>query len=240
VVKVGEISQPVAAFNSVAVPLGGDDGLQAAGPPTGPKANSSFQNQLGCLLTNRNCDAPLPGQEVAEGPTNTPTATPTETLTPTATATFTATATATSTATATFTPSPTSSSTPTPTRTPTLTPTKTPQPGKCSDIDLDWDDNAQIDIDNGYNDDIILEKIVLEWPTANGKLEEIKLGNKTIWDGSDSEPKANITLDDDEDDRTIADGDKETLEFEFKDATEDVGYDITIDFDNGCERSKSN
>jgi len=241
VVKVGEIEQPVAAFNTVAVPLGGDDGLQASGAPGGPKANSVFQTRLGCLLTGQNC--PPPGEEVAQGPTNTPeppTPTPTETLTPTATATYTSTPTATSTATATFTPSPTLTSTPTPTKTPTLTPTKTPKPGKCSDIDLDWKDDAELKIDNGYNADIIIERIKLEWPDTNGKLTKIKLDGTKIWDGSDSAPKANITLEDDEDDRTIKDDDKDSLEFSFKDATAVDGYDIEIEFDNGCERSKSN
>ena len=153
VVKVGEISQPVAAFNSVSVPLGGDDGLQATGPPTGPKENSSFQTKLGCLLTNQNC---TPSElEVAQGPTNTPTSTPTETPTPTSTATSTATPTATSTATATSTPSPTLTNTPTLTRTPTLTPTKTPKPGKCSDIDLDWKDDAELKIDNNFKEVIL-------------------------------------------------------------------------------------
>jgi hypothetical protein len=241
VVKVGETEQPVAALNTVAVPLGGDDGLQPAGPPTGPKANSVFQEQLGCLLTGQNCPPAEPEEEeVAQGPTDTPTPTPTETLTPTATATSTSTPTATSTATATSTPTPTLTSTPTLTRTPTLTPTKTPKPGKCSDIDLDWKDDAELKIDNNYNDDIIIEKIKLEWPDTNGKLEKIKLEGTTIWKGSDSEPKANITLEDDEDDRTIKDGDRDSLEFFFKDATAVDGYDIDIEFDNECERSKSN
>lgn len=240
VVTVGEIEQPVAALNTVAVPLGGDDGLQASGAPTGPTANSFLQTQLGCLLTGQSCPPAEPEEEVAQGPTNTPTLTPTETLTPTATATFTSTPTATSTATATPTPSPTPSSTPTLTRTPTLTPTKTPKPGKCSDIDLDWKDDAELKIDNEYNDDIIIEKIKLEWPDTNNNLEKIKLEGTTIWKGSDSEPKATITLEDDEEDRTIEDGDRDSLEFFFKTATAVDGYDITIEFDNGCERSKSN
>ena len=63
--------QPVAGGNRVKIPLGGEDGLNAVGPPSGPEALPGGPG-LGCTLLGLNCPStPTPGPEIAAGlPTN--------------------------------------------------------------------------------------------------------------------------------------------------------------------------
>ncbi|GAB4482293.1 MAG: hypothetical protein Kow00124_31010 [Anaerolineae bacterium] len=149
--------QEVQAGYAVTVPLGGESGLEASGPPSSPTPLSETLAALGCALVGVGCppeptaaavlpsptprpsNTPVPSSPGA--PTNTPVPLPTDTATPTRTPTSTLppgiTPSATvyvppppSQPTATTTTIPTATRTPTPTatRTPTPTATRTPTP----------------------------------------------------------------------------------------------------------------
>jgi hypothetical protein len=144
-VEAGGASQEVGPGEEVTVPLGGGDGLQAAGPPGAPAASDFVLAGTSCQLLGVGCTRTSAGG--AEPPTETPspttspqtpetppteeqgTALPTATLTPTVTAFPTSTTRPTNTAQPTSAP-PTRTYTPTatPSRTPTTTPTFTEIP----------------------------------------------------------------------------------------------------------------
>jgi len=286
-VTAGGSEQPVAAGNRVKVPLGGDGGLDAVGPPSGPQALPSQSDAWRCMFLGVNCPSedqlaegqptstpvpldpnlptntpvpvppgqptntsvPLPTNTSVPRPTNTsvprPTNTPmpaapgqpTNTPVPAPTKTPVPAPTKTPVPTKTNTPVPTKTNTPVPTNTPA--PTNTPQTGTCSDISLSWSGDAELDISNDYGSDIILTEIDITWPASNGVLRQIKLGNPALWAGTKNPPSTTVTLTQDPEKRTVADGATKTLRFVFENPAASSGYDVTVEFDVGCSRSKS-
>jgi hypothetical protein len=72
-VSVGGQQQALVGGQALSVPLGGDSGKQAVGPPSAPQTLAEGLAQLGCLLTGSNCPSPAELAEVPPGaPTNTP------------------------------------------------------------------------------------------------------------------------------------------------------------------------
>jgi len=201
----------------------------APGQPTNTPVPLSTNTPAPGQPTN----TPAPGQ-----PTNTPVPTPTKTPVPTKTNTPVPTKTKTPVPTKTNTPVPTKTNTPVPTDTPA--PTNTPETGTCSDISLSWSGDAELDISNDYGSDVVLTKVSITWPAGNGKLKKITLASPAIWTGGENPPSASITLGQSTDKRTIADGATKTLKFEFTGTPASSDYDVTVEFDVGCSRSKSN
>jgi hypothetical protein len=201
----------------------------APGQPTNTPVPLSTNTPAPGQPTN----TPAPGQ-----PTNTPVPTPTKTPVPTKTNTPVPTKTKTPVPTKTNTPVPTKTNTPVPTDTPA--PTNTPETGTCSDISLSWSGDAELDISNDYGGDIILTEISITWPASNGKLKQIKLGSPALWAGTKNPPSTTITLTQDPEKRTVADGATKTLRFVFENPAASSDYDVTVEFDVGCSRSKSN
>lgn len=124
--------QTLTAGQELSVPLGGDSGLEASGPPSTPRTLPDAVTTLACLLIGQNCpeevaEEPEASEEAEAIPTNT--SVPVDSSLPTNTPVPVAPGQPTNTPV----PLPTNTSVPPSTRTPTElrspTPTRTPQPG---------------------------------------------------------------------------------------------------------------
>jgi hypothetical protein len=135
-VNVNGQEKHIGPGEAVVVPLGGDNGLQPAGPPEDPGPINAEVPSTSCLLAGVGCDtsqvSEIPTIEISPpvvGVTGTfPVDTPTATARP-----------PTSTPTPSPTPLPTSTPTDTPTGTLTSTPTDTPLPTDTPDASTWWD-----------------------------------------------------------------------------------------------------
>jgi hypothetical protein len=293
--------QELEAGEQLEVPLGGEDGLRAVGPPSEPTPLEQALSNVGCLLTGRGCPGDLVAEQnptntpvpidsrrptntpvpVSPGqPTNTPVPLPTNTSPPRVTNTSAPgqptntprpTATRTNTpvppptdkptntpvpptntprpaATRTNTPVPTNTLVP-PTNTPVpptntpVPPTNTPEPPplSCSDIHVSaGSGGAEFNITNNTSSDIVITRVRISWPSELERLTVIKLGDASIWSGQASGSSADITLDGNENKRTVEVGNTELLSFRFGgDQPPSSGYEVRVWFDVGCDRRAS-
>jgi serine/threonine protein kinase len=166
--------------------------------------------------------------------TVTPTVKPTSDSSPTRTLTLTKTPTRT----ATLLPVPTSTRTqaPSPTLKPTNTPTISSPPTEdpCDEIDLsDFDVYAKSvvwSLNNGESSTITIHTIEIAWPIGNQKLEEVKIGGETIWEGESATTP--ITLGGGG--QSLSSGASKEIVFIFKKAAESSGYTLHVTMESGC------
>ena len=84
---------------------------------------------------------------------------------------------------------------------------------------------------------LVIERISITWPTANGALDKVSRDGDVVHKGDFSAPSAVITSgwDGGASKRTVDVGKTDELKFKFKsDATTAAEYAITVDFDQGC------
>ena len=96
-------------------------------------------------------------------------------------------------------------------------------------------------ITNSGVDDLVISRIFITWPQANGYLDEIKRGGDTIHKGNFSWTSAvptaviNSGWEGNPDKRTIKAGEDKELKFKFQnDVTSQGAYTIVVEFDLGC------
>jgi hypothetical protein len=163
-------------------------------------------------------------------PTFTPTRTPSITRTPSPTRTRTRTPTVTQTLVPTATLSPTITS--------TKTITLTPDPCDLIKVNSDHDefpnDRGQWRVINLNASDIYIMGIFINWPVDHEELDQVRLKNLTIWDGSDLTPPTNITWSSTHNDRKLKKLENKKLEFRFKENAPSPSYSLQVTFDNGC------
>jgi hypothetical protein len=234
-------TQEFGAGEAVTVPLGGENGLVAAGPPSAPQPLAQALLEVTCRVAHIGCGL------VAEA-TATLTDTPAQTHTPEVTVTLPPTPTATSTRRPTATPTRTPTPTSTPTRTPVLSPTDTPTdepppppppttppPTSCANIAVIWAPNSpQANVNNANAVPVIITGVSLSWPALNGDMVEVWLSGVTLWSGSLPPPSASPPLGGADGERTIPPAGGKVIKFTFVNAAEKNGYALTITFDIGC------
>lgn len=84
---------------------------------------------------------------------------------------------------------------------------------------------------------ITLGTLFVYWPSGNGALEEVKLGGKTLWSGSQEAPTFEFDLTADVEDREIRAGKSGELTLEFANkriSREPSDYTILAKFAEGC------
>jgi hypothetical protein len=137
---------------------------------------------------------------------------------------------------------------PPPTSTSPPPPTNTPAPGTCSDIHIAYaaiggtpqNPTVQYQITNNFNSDIVITKIDLAWPVAeNGTWEKTDLNNVAIHSKKMEVSPATAVLFADFVKRTITIGNSGLLEFQFENLPASSGYQVNIEFDVGCTKTRS-
>jgi Flp pilus assembly protein TadG len=180
---------------------------------------------------------PTPGPSLT--PTQTNTFTPTVTPTPTQTYTPTLTPTITPTLTPTLCPTNICTPTPTLTLTPTPTPTSTATPacGTYGAFMIPSGTKLDLQLQNNGGTTVTVDSIFFVWPASNSELKIIKMGGSTIWNAVDTTPPTDISsgqwiglLSY----RQIAPSSLKIMQFTFKNSAASTGYNITVNFDNGC------
>ncbi len=168
--------------------------------------------------------------------TRTPTPTPTRTPTPTATHTLTPTATHTLTPTATHTLTPTATATATNTAVP---PTETPN--LCAGISIaPGAGGGAFNITNNSAANIVLTAVTLSWPSELGAWVSAKLDEANVFNGSLPPPSGTAVLGDSVIKRTVIVGQTRVLTTRFDvNPPAPSGYNVTVQFDNGCGVSTS-
>jgi len=82
---------------------------------------------------------------------------------------------------------------------------------------------------------LVITKITISWPAANGFLDEIKLDADSISKGNFSAPSTAVTtFEGSAGRRTIKHGDTDTLKFKFQNKAVAGSYAITVEFASGC------
>ena len=86
---------------------------------------------------------------------------------------------------------------------------------------------------------LVIKRITITWPAANGVLDEVKRDGDVIHKGNFNAPSAVITSgwDGDPGKRTVEPGQTDELKFKFKNNAANGDYVITLDFDQGCSVS---
>lgn len=174
---------------------------------------------------------PTPGPSLTPTPTNTATAT--QTFTPTETPTITLTFTPTLCPTWACTPTPT----PTLTPTPTSTPTATPACGTYGTFQLPSGTKLDLQLQNNGGTTVTVTSIFFVWPATNSELRIVKMGGNTIWNAVDTTSPTDILSSQwigATTDRQISPSSLKIMQFTFKTSAASVGYNITVNFDNGC------
>jgi serine/threonine protein kinase len=144
----------------------------------------------------------------------------------------------TSTSTPTLTPTRTSTRTVTPSLTATTPPTNTPTPTEdlCTLIEIHnfsrTSNVVEWEIHNNTGGTITLSELNLDWPASNDALFEIRLGGSLLWSGEDLDPPTQVSAS-----RSI--GGTEDLRAFFGIAA-GSGYDLSLNFTNGCQAGFEN
>ena len=87
---------------------------------------------------------------------------------------------------------------------------------------------------------VTISSISLNWPEANSSLDKIFLGTGKIWDGDAAPPSATINSGWTAASRNINGNTTLRIEFTFIETTAPTGYNLGINFTNGCSINKSN
>jgi len=199
------------AGNFSTIPMSGN--LEPSGPISEPKPLSEELLDLSCKLVGLGCPGnPIPTVTL----TNTPTLEPTVPIIPTATR------------------RPPTSTSPPP-------PTSTPKQSSCSDIKLQYTGTPGLyQITNNYTSDIIVSKIVLQWPVPeNGNWKQTRLNNIAIHAKQEDVSPATAELFADTIKRTVPISASGLLELVFENPPAGSGYELRVEFDVGCARAIS-
>jgi hypothetical protein len=242
-VRAEGVEQEVSAGYKVSVPLN-EEGKPVGGPSK-PEPSTP-----GCLITGVGCPAKTPTPVDTSIPTNTPVPVtpgqPTNTSVPLSTNTSAPLPTKTSPpgATNTSPPGATNTSPPPATNTPPPPPptaTNTPVTGSCSDITVSpGGSGGQFNITNNYSSAIVITEITLSWPVdPNGRWKHTLLDGQNIQSGNFDTSPASDVLVTDASRRTIQVGVTKTIEFGFQNPPASTGYSVTITFDVGCSKTRS-
>jgi hypothetical protein len=91
---------------------------------------------------------------------------------------------------------------------------------------------------NDGSEGVTLSKLVLDWPSVNGTLKKVRLGGSPIWSKGDDAPATDIN-DNWKGNRSLNAGAAKPLTFEFSVGAGSTGYDLSLDFDIGCQLAAS-
>jgi hypothetical protein len=201
--------------------------------------------------------SPVPSLSAAPSASATATApgpsdTPAPTFTPSSTWTRAPTAIPSPTPSQTQPPSPTATDTPVPTFTPTFTFTPIPSPTDTPACQLSagslavGGNHLRVRLDNQGSSPASILSMTLDWPDtpASQKIKDIHLGGNTIDNSNYNSPPSQIPLNGTWSaghpaDRRLSANSQETLDFGFQDPLPATGYNLAINFDNGCSVSAS-
>ena len=95
-------------------------------------------------------------------------------------------------------------------------------------------------ITNNSASTITLSQINLSWPSVNDSLDKIFLGNRKIWDQTAPPTSVTITSGWTGSSRDIVNGEIIPIKFTFLVQALNSGYNLSIEFTNGCTASNSN
>ena len=87
---------------------------------------------------------------------------------------------------------------------------------------------------------VTISSISLSWPSANESLDKIFFGTGKIWEGTGAPPSIYISSGWDGSSRDISGNSSKKIEFTFNQQSVSTGYNLGINFTNGCSVSKSN
>jgi hypothetical protein len=93
-------------------------------------------------------------------------------------------------------------------------------------------------LQNNTGQDFVLEQVEINWPTSNDALFNIFLDGTMIWGGEDLIPPSFAATWIGERTDRVVDG-LSRLEFFFGAEAAESGYNLTLQFENGCEASLS-
>ena len=105
-----------------------------------------------------------------------------------------------------------------------------------------YNEELRLEISNFGDADVVIDRILIQWPEDNGNLVEIKREGDTIHEGTFSSGMADISSgwEGDQDDRTIEYGKTDELKFKFDyDAIFYGDYSVTVEFNQGCSVTKT-
>jgi hypothetical protein len=213
-------------------------------PPAVDATQGAFTGEVASLLPDSGGTAAGADGTPLYGSSLTPTdasgysldSTQTLIMTPTATRVLNPTQTRTRTATPIPVPTSTRTQAPSPTHKPTNTPTTSSPPTQnpCDEIDLsDFDVSAKSVVwwlNNGESYTITIDTIEINWPVENQRLEEVRIGGETIWDGKAETSPTTVGGGG----QSLGSGGAKEIVFIFKKAAEDLGYSLQVTMENGC------
>jgi serine/threonine protein kinase len=157
-----------------------------------------------------------------------PTTSPTSTSSPTRTPTVTSSLPPTSSPTMT----PMNTTTKTPSHTPEATPTTNPDP--CAGISLGGFSvqarTVKWTLTNSSAALITIEEIYQNWPEGNQRLDNVKVGEATVWDKMDDEPPTKVNGVN----RSVSAGGATAVSFTYKRAAGNSGYSLHVTLVNSC------
>ena len=91
---------------------------------------------------------------------------------------------------------------------------------------------------NDDSEGVTLSRLVLDWPSVNGTLKKVRLGGSLIWNKGDNAPATEINGNW-KGNRSLNAGAAKALTFEFSEGAGLSGYDLSLDFDIGCQLAAS-
>jgi hypothetical protein len=83
---------------------------------------------------------------------------------------------------------------------------------------------------NGSAVKITIDEVYQNWPVGNQRLENVKVGDATVWNTMDDEPPTTITGVN----RSISAGGATSVSFTYKRAAELTGYTLHVQLSNAC------
>ncbi len=94
-------------------------------------------------------------------------------------------------------------------------------------------------VSNNSPSTVTISRISISWPAANSDLTKIFFGQAKIWESTASPPSKTIDFDPGSDLNLFGSSSK-IIDFFFLDQSTPTGYNLSINFTNGCSVSKSN
>ncbi|MBT8142752.1 MAG: DUF11 domain-containing protein, partial [Gammaproteobacteria bacterium] len=101
-----------------------------------------------------------------------------------------------------------------------------------------YNQEFRMDVTNSGDLNVVIEKITITWPAANGALIEVKREGDTIHEGDFAYNALGVVIDSgwkgDINKRAIKPGDTDTLKFKFENDAANAEYSILVEFESGC------
>ena len=103
---------------------------------------------------------------------------------------------------------------------------------------MDDDDAVSWSVTNSGPGTIMINRVVLDWPSTNGALNRIRFNNASIWNGNHDAPPSDIDSGwTGVSNRWLLGGETKDLKFEFTSGAQGSGYDLDLFLSGDCHRS---